>query len=338
MNEHDSRGTPAQERKVFSFDKKETIGLGNLANGNKGSIENDEHQTREGEDISIVAPPPDIWDGPRDTTSDAIKQPDLVSVALIDAIPTSSNTNRCSPTDSIEWMGEIKAKEPQSNIYPPDFTSFAEDDLSTLMKYTLYNNIVSIPELGTFKRKKHFSSIASTQLIEKMLAEGTLLTSEITADSVERAKEYPLTAANLTTFTAQRHPFIVPNDHSIPTAYHFPGPSKPANIFKAHPQEEERRSRLYESLVRAQRRYAEKLCIPTGKDYRFTKEEWDSLGENLKIEDWEGGFLIEEPDHKPISSKYAFKKENVASWKGKEKAVEMETDDEDDTTTLMMVF
>lgn len=337
MNEHESCGALTLERKVFDFDEKASVRPGNSANGNKVSIENDKHQTHEGEDTSIVAPQPDILDDTRDTTSDEVKQQDFDSAALVDTIPPSSNMNQCSPTVSIEWMEKIKAKETRSNISPPDSTSCAKDDLSTLLKYTLYNDIVTIPELGTFKRKKHFSSIVSTQLIEKMLADGTLLTSEITADSVEGVKEYPLTSVNLTTLTSQQHPLIIPNDHSIPTAYHFPGPSKPANIFKAHPQEEERRSRLYNSLVRAQRRYAEKLCIPTGKDYRFTKEEWDSLDENLKIEDWEGGFLIE-PCHKPISSKYAFKKENVASWKGKEKAVEMETDDEDEATTLMMVF
>src|SRR5262249_5604942 len=55
--------------------------------------------------------------------------------------------------------------------------------------------------------------------------------------------------------------------------------------------EDERRSRNYKSLVRAQRRYAEKLSIPTGPTSRFTKDEWDSLGENFRIEDWEGGFL-----------------------------------------------
>lgn len=93
--------------------------------------------------------------------------------------------------------------------------------------------------------------------------------------------------------------------------------------------EEERRSRLYDSLVRAQRRYAEKLSIPTGKEFRFTKQEWESLGEELAIEDWEAGFL---ENHGHIDLK---RKENV-SWKGKEKAVE--ESDEEEEVTLMMNF
>ena len=80
--------------------------------------------------------------------------------------------------------------------------------------------------------------------------------------------------------------------------------------------EEERRSQFYHSLVCAQRRYAEKLSIPTGSDYRFTKQEWDSLGEKLDIKDWDGGF-VENQSHILI------KKENLSSsWKGKENAVE----------------
>ena len=93
--------------------------------------------------------------------------------------------------------------------------------------------------------------------------------------------------------------------------------------------EEERRSRLYDSLVRAQRRYAEKLSIPTGKEFRFTKQEWESLGEELPIEDWEAGFL---ENHGHIDLR---RKENM-SWKGKEKAVE--ESDEEEEVTLMMNF
>lgn len=91
--------------------------------------------------------------------------------------------------------------------------------------------------------------------------------------------------------------------------------------------EEERRSRLYDSLVRAQRRYAEKLSTPKGKEFRFTKQEWESLGEELPVEDWEAGFL---ENHGNIDLR---RKENV-SWKGKEKAVE-ESDDDDEVTLTM---
>jgi hypothetical protein len=99
--------------------------------------------------------------------------------------------------------------------------------------------------------------------------------------------------------------------------------------------EEVRRSIAYDNLVRAQRRYAEKVTSPTGPTNRFTKEEWDALGDDLQIDDWEGGFLIE--NAYATSKKVGMKKENISSWKGKEKAVEMDSDDED-AATLMMVF
>jgi hypothetical protein len=99
--------------------------------------------------------------------------------------------------------------------------------------------------------------------------------------------------------------------------------------------EDVRRAMAYDNLVRAQRRYAEKVTSPTGLTNQFTKEEWDALGDDLKIEDWEGGFLIE--NAYATSKKSGMKKENISSWKGKEKAVEMESDDEE-AATLMMVF
>jgi len=60
-------------------------------------------------------------------------------------------------------------------------------------------------------------------------------------------------------------------------------------------EEEERRARLYDNLVHAQRRYAEKISAPCDPSGRYTKEEWNSLGEGLDMEDWEGAFLSEIP-------------------------------------------
>jgi hypothetical protein len=57
--------------------------------------------------------------------------------------------------------------------------------------------------------------------------------------------------------------------------------------------EEQRRVQLYDNLVRAQRRYAEKLSTPCGPSGHYTKEEWNTLGERLEMEDWEGAFLSE---------------------------------------------
>lgn len=94
--------------------------------------------------------------------------------------------------------------------------------------------------------------------------------------------------------------------------------------------EEERRSDFYDSLVRAQRRYAEKISTPTGSGYRFTKAEWESLGENLRIEDWDAGFVRKDVGYELVPSRHLrIKKENMsAAWKGKEKAVEMDIDKE----------
>jgi len=58
-------------------------------------------------------------------------------------------------------------------------------------------------------------------------------------------------------------------------------------------KEEHRRVELYNSLIRAQRRYAEKLTAPHGSSGHYTAEQWKSLGEGLPVEDWEAGFLIE---------------------------------------------
>lgn len=38
-------------------------------------------------------------------------------------------------------------------------------------EFTLQGDMVTIPNLGTFRRKKHFSGLASNQLIEKMLSQ-----------------------------------------------------------------------------------------------------------------------------------------------------------------------
>jgi len=91
--------------------------------------------------------------------------------------------------------------------------------------------------------------------------------------------------------------------------------------------EEERRSLNYDSLVRAQRRYAEKITTPSGPEYRFTKQQWESLGEELGIKDWDAGFL----NDMPIKT---LRKENVKG-KGRELAVEG-SDEEEDCITFMM--
>ena len=101
--------------------------------------------------------------------------------------------------------------------------------------------------------------------------------------------------------------------------------------------EEGRRSRDYDRLVCVQRRYAEKLSTPSGSEFRFTKEEWDTLGENFAVQDWEGGFFDQTDSPKQsMLSTWIMKEENLeSSWKGKEKAVQKEIEEESSVGLIM---
>jgi len=97
--------------------------------------------------------------------------------------------------------------------------------------------------------------------------------------------------------------------------------------------EEERRSASYNSLVQAQRQYAEKLTLPNGTDGRFTKEQYDSICEQLRLEDWTAGFVEDS------GLDTTLKKENMGrmfSVKGKERAIELS--DEEDAPNFRMEF
>lgn len=110
----------------------------------------------------------------------------------------------------------------------------------------------------------------------------------------------------------------------------------------------DRRARLYDSLVRAQRSYAAKLSPAEGPQGYFTTEQWNTLGEEFAIEEWEAGFIVENPCNtrgevkrenvkKEVMKKENMKKENLPVRKGKEKEIELDSDD-DDVATLTMVF
>lgn len=45
------------------------------------------------------------------------------------------------------------------------------DDGYSIWNYILYDDMVKIPEIGTFKRKKNFNGLVTVQLIEKMLSQ-----------------------------------------------------------------------------------------------------------------------------------------------------------------------
>jgi hypothetical protein len=48
------------------------------------------------------------------------------------------------------------------------------DDSNLFLEYTLQNDMVTIPELGTYKRKEYFSALATDQMIRKMLSQSIL--------------------------------------------------------------------------------------------------------------------------------------------------------------------
>ena len=93
---------------------------------------------------------------------------------------------------------------------------------------------------------------------------------------------------------------------------------------------------MYDELVRAQRRYAEKLSVPGGTDFRFTTDEWARLGEDFGVDQWEGAFADGMGPGRNMGRRGAGK-ENVPEWKGKEKAADVDSEDED-VATLTIVF
>ena len=84
------------------------------------------------------------------------------------------------------------------------------------------------------------------------------------------------------------------NDTASQCLHQIPDETLPQQRLPFQPEEEQqRRARLYDNLVLAQRRYAEKISAPCGPSGHYTKEEWNSLAERLDMEDWEGAFLAE---------------------------------------------
>ena len=65
-----------------------------------------------------------------------------------------------------------------------------DSDGCSIWNYTLSNDVVTIPELGTFKRKKHFNGLVTAQLIEKMLYQSTPEASRLTIASNEPEKAW----------------------------------------------------------------------------------------------------------------------------------------------------
>ena len=225
-------------------------------------------------------------------------------------------------------------------------------DQDHIKKFTLQDNIVTIPELGIFKRKEPFGCLATIQVIQKMLSQSIIpAVSELTIasgepENTDNALRYPLHSRDANILQVYHQSTNLASQDPYNAAQPFNNcqvgnPSSSKSPFEG--TEDERRSQLYDSLVRAQRRYAEKLSSPTGPSGHFTKQEWDSLGDGLDVQEWEGGFLNDGKDwyQNKTATENAEKKENIggSSWKGKEKCVPLEMgSDEEEVVTLRMKF
>ena len=278
--------------------------------------------------------------------------PDILEKTLPSAEGRDCST--LGTSDNLPAHGIVDSRKKQN---PPQLLKERLSDpadLDYIKRYTLQNNIIKIPELGIFKRKEPFACLATVQVIQKMLSQSTTITTSalIIASLETENKSLPIPTNSVSRHSLQyRRPTpLGTHDASSNLTSQDYKPSRSLNNWQVYNAstskspferiEDERRSRLYDSLIRAQRRYAEKLSTPTGPAGHFTREEWESLGDALDIEDWEAGFLNDEEDacRKRMTCKSAGKKENmgVSLWKGKGKcAVDVGSDGEEEVTLRM---
>jgi hypothetical protein len=255
------------------------------------------------------------------TSRSCLTQDNAISDEGTSALPAGATLEQLPVTESVDLLDKTLASH-RSIDTPVARSSIVDSD------HTLKNGIVTIPELGSFKQRTDFMAIATRQLIEKMLSESITPSIWLTIATPETESQCPPDTSQI----------IKASDISIPdaidTSQSISLQQKDTPLCRRE-VEEIRRGYFYDSLVRAQHHYAEKITTPSSSTCRFTKDQWNTLGEDLKIEDWEGGFVIETPYKRSRQSE--LKKENMPSWKGKEKAVDIDSEDED-AATLMMVF
>jgi len=97
------------------------------------------------------------------------------------------------PNPDIESKNMAKSEERfQDNLgLLKDLIDSDNEKISSILEDTLYDDIFTIPELGTFKRRKQFSSLVTVQVIEKMLSQSITLKFYITNNSINRARKLP---------------------------------------------------------------------------------------------------------------------------------------------------
>ncbi len=101
-----------------------------------------------------------------------VHQPNLLveserfqNTVLPTVIPEKNSGSTDINPENTSKFHEISGKTLESLTDPDD------DDGHSLWNYTLSDDMVTIPELGSFKRKKHFNGLVTAQLIEKMLSQ-----------------------------------------------------------------------------------------------------------------------------------------------------------------------
>ena len=105
-----------------------------------------------------------------DTT---IHQPDL----LMESDTLNNTDHTCCHSRKDTMHQQTPTRKPLQNLATsshetPVSLADPDDDYGhSIWNYTLSDDMVTIPELGTFKRKKHFNGLVTVQLIEKMLSQ-----------------------------------------------------------------------------------------------------------------------------------------------------------------------
>ena len=173
----DCGGSTSEKEEIYSppFDEKSRSV--HLINYYEYPGNYEESETEQVNNISQPkAPEIDIRKEFLEINTNTNKKPNLVkSAAPFEVIRPPQTKNALSGPGMFEKMEKKDSQITEQNAlalfdYKIDISN---DDLPTLLKYTLVNDVVTIPALGTFKRKKNFDGMATIQLIQKMLSQST---------------------------------------------------------------------------------------------------------------------------------------------------------------------
>jgi hypothetical protein len=85
--------------------------------------------------------------------------------------PSTLETKTNVPTTPLK----VEVQAPKiTEVTAPPTPEDKEQELSSLLDFAMFDNMVTIPDMGTFKRKLHFSPLATPTSIEQALRRRTL--------------------------------------------------------------------------------------------------------------------------------------------------------------------